>query len=266
MSQNTRKRKSQDESKGLTSSTNVKRQILEKDLICISDDDDDVDANVNVNVDVVDGKKVESKNRTAETSSSLSSARQEKDNPKQEEEEDLWDMLTPSEREEQMQLNQIYMPRPTAPSTVQRPSSPSESVPLLRPFVTEALIAIPVDLENHVVYQRMRSEGGNFNTLVIFSNIIRQAFPQTFEQVQEESFRAYIPKYVPSEGKTLISVFSSNELKNTTCSICLEAYQEKEVDTLWSQVPCCRQHFHMKCIRTSVQNDQRCPLCRKPIL
>jgi hypothetical protein len=51
---------------------------------------------------------------------------------------------------------------------------------------------------------------------------------------------------------------------DTSCPICL--CTPTETQDVWTQLPCCRAHMHLGCAKTHLNNDRRCPMCRKDIL
>lgn len=62
-----------------------------------------------------------------------------------------------------------------------------------------------------------------------------------------------------SQGTTL--TIAEPDVLTTACPICLESKSDAPC-LQWTKTPCCHQFLHFTCMKTALQHDARCVLCR----
>jgi len=132
------------------------------------------------------------------------------------------------------------------PYAMQNWRQETQAIPLLPP---EFRRAGPLPSVIHIGEQRPPPQHEN--------NILQTLLHQTL--------LTHHPHVQGNGGHQLTALSASDAIPaDTNCLICL--CNPTESQEPWSRMPCCRIYMHLTCAKTHLQNDRRCPQCRKDIL
>lgn len=94
----------------------------------------------------------------------------------------------------------------------------------------------------------------------VFQDLIRM-----LTQIQTHS-ETHIPVQIPESSTKKFCCYKKSvnqDLKDETCSICLEKYKNKSIVVKPND---CNHLFHVKCLEQWFNHKSTCPVCRKPCL
>lgn len=85
------------------------------------------------------------------------------------------------------------------------------------------------------------------------------------EQIRNLSLHELQPHvHQRNGGKTLVALsVKPNKTDVEHCPICLDNEDDNVKE--WTRYPCCKNYGHLECSKKALENDMRCPMCRRLI-
>jgi hypothetical protein len=95
----------------------------------------------------------------------------------------------------------------------------------------------------------------------------QQANDASFQNLLHQTLYTLQPNHHQGGGGQTLSALPATSLpvSDTKCAICLSTVTESTPEESWSKLPCCNNYLHLECAKRHLQNDRRCPMCRRDI-